>query len=109
MVLLAIGVIFAWIQFYENLLSLWKFNTTKIQFYEYSIYENVGDENTILRKWNSMRIQGDEISGYETSMGRKFRHENTIYVNEIYEYSIDQDFLLFVEIRSYLFITCYQT
>ena len=37
-----------------------------------------------------MKIQGDEISGYETSMGRKFRHENTIYVNEIYEYSIDQ-------------------
>ena len=36
-----------------------------------------------------MKIQGDEISGYESSMGRKFRHENTIYVNEIYEYSID--------------------
>ena len=37
-----------------------------------------------------MKIQGDEISGYESSMGRKFRHENTIYVNEIYEYSIDR-------------------
>ena len=41
-----------------------------------------------------MKIQGDEISGYESSMGRKFRHENTIYVNEIYEYSIDPNVLM---------------
>ena len=47
-----------------------------------------------------MKFQGDEISGYETSMGRKFRHENTIYVNEIYEYSIDHFIPMFIGMTS---------
>ena len=48
-----------------------------------------------------MKIQGDEISGYESSMGRKFWHENTNYVNEIYEYSIDHPFTYLMSLIVY--------